>query len=324
MPKRRKLKKPHYPDTERGNWNHFHGRGRRCAIRRRLLRKKFEQGIPVGMSPKEYLLSSMSRYIGHGNKFEAGTAVDYLESVHPSAWRFLALHGIDYRQYSWPNPPSIGEPQRKKCFLNAMVLAYLHSDTRKQKKGERKLGIMGRHTLYHVQGIAFGSLVKPMLHGWNAFGVRRPRAVDWTFYAANKWTHYVGVPLTYEEMVEVAKTKHPATRLISLFDKESFDLKVRVALARVLQKRKRAGKKVPIRPKAVQKKILKKGKTIRSPGKRRGSFLSYLKQGSPARILENRGRGLSDDFLIKSSGEKCRPQKISSRNFLNGNRRGGM
>lgn len=276
MPKRRKFKEPKYPNSERGYWNWFHGTGNRCAVRRRLMRERTAKMFPQGMSIKKGVLRGICSFVGNRGTFLPNTKGEYLNDVHPNAWRYLEMYGVEYKPFAWPERPPMGEPQRKKCFRNAMILSYVHNDIG-QEKGRiprTKMGrARGRHVLYNVQGIALGPLVNPMLHGWNAWGKGRTVAIDWTFYSVNKWTRYIGIPLTYGETLEISRIKGHDVRLISIFDKTSFDLKVRVALTCVMHRRKRAGKQIPIRTKTIKKAWPIRGRKVKNPGKRRGSFL---------------------------------------------------
>ncbi len=251
MASRERLKPKKFPSTEAGVWNWLNGKGHRCVARRRRIRDRTVKMFPKGMSVKVEFLNAVRQHIGNGRTFVPNTRGEHLTDVHSNAWRYLEMYGIEYKPFAWPGRPDMGEPRRKKCFQNAMVLAYIHNDVGKEKgrKPHAKVGrARGRHTLYNVQGIALGPLVTPMLHGWNAWGKGKAEAIDWTFYSANQWTRYIGIPLTYEETVEISRTKGRNVRLISIFDKNMFDLKVRLALTRVLHRRKRAGKMIPVRP----------------------------------------------------------------------------
>lgn len=278
--KRRKFKEPKHPQTERKMWNRFFGSGRRRASRRRVMRIKTERMFPKGVSVKDTLLREVKSFFGNGHECTDNTGSEYLRNVHPRTWRYLELYGIDYKPCTWPSPPPMGEPQRKQCFLNAMVLAYRHNDVkppRPRKPRTKTKRRNGRRVLYNVQGIAVGPLVWPMLHGWNAWGQTRTIAIDWTFYAVNRWTRYVGIPLTYEETVEISQVKDKKAHLISIFSKDSFNLKVRLKLTEIMLRRKRAGKRIPVCPPAAKKKLPRK-QLPKSPGKRRGSFFIEQKK----------------------------------------------
>lgn len=278
--KRSKLKRPKHLQTERGMWNHFFGSGRRRATRRRVIRIKTEKMFTKGVSVKDILLRDVRKFFGNGNECVDNTRSEYLKDVHPRTWRYLELYGVDYKPCTWPNPPPMGEPIRKQCFLNAMTLTYRYNNIeppvgRKPRTKAKRRG--GRVKLHNVQGVAVGPLVWPMLHGWNAWGDRRTIAIDWTFYAVNKWTRYVGIPLTYEETVEISQVKDRKAHLISIFHKNSFNLKVRLKLTEIMLRRKRAGKKVPIRLPSTKKKLLPKRQPTKHPGKRRGFCLVSIR-----------------------------------------------
>ncbi len=261
-------------------WNRFFGSGHRRAIRRRVMRLKTERMFPKGVSVKETLLNDVRRFFGNGYECRDNTRSEYLKDVHSSTWRYLDLYGIEYKPCSWPSPPPMGEPLRKQCFLNAMVLTYKHNNIAapKGRKPRTKTNrARGRRRLHNVQGIAVGPLVWPMLHGWNAWGSGQGIAIDWTFYAVNKWTRYVGIPLTYEETVEISQLKGHKTHLISIFSDDSFTLDVRLKLTEIMLRRKRAGKKIPAQKPVSKKKLPQKRQPTKSPGKRRGSFFPKIK-----------------------------------------------
>lgn len=245
-----KLNQPKALKTERAMWNRFYGSGHRRARRRRVMRIKAEKMFPRGVSVKDTLLRDVYHFFGNGHECTDNTRSEYLKNVHPRTWRYLELYGIEYKPCTWPSPPPMGEPLRKQCFLNAMVLTYKHNNVA-APKGRRPRTkthrARGRQRLHNVQGIAVGPLVWPMLHGWNAWGSGKGIAIDWTFYAVNKWTRYVGIPLTYEETIEISRLKGHKTHLISIFSKDSFTLDVRLKLTQIMLRRKRAGNKVPIR-----------------------------------------------------------------------------
>lgn len=275
MPKRRKLKKPKFPKTEEAMWKRFNGTGHRHAIRRGVMRDKTAEMFEKGVSVKGTFLAAVRRFLGNGHEFRPNTRSRHLGEVHPSAWRYFEMYAVEYRPFAWTQQPPMGEPKRKKCFLNAMVLAYIHNEVEQEKghKPRTKVGrTNGRHKLYNVQGIALGPLVPAMLHGWNAWGPSKAKVIDWTFYAASKWTRYFGIPLTYEETTEISKIKGPETHLVSVFSKDTFDLKIRLALTRVMHRRRQAEKKIPIRTRTVKKSWPTRGRKVRSPGIRRGSF----------------------------------------------------
>ena len=94
--------------------------------------------------------------------------------------------------------------------------------------------------MVYVEGVAFGPISRmPMLHAWNAFGLRRRTAIDWTFYAGSRWMRYIGIPLTVEENMKLRRLTPLGTSVHLIFHKKYFTPKAKARLIQILEQRKR-------------------------------------------------------------------------------------
>lgn len=100
--------------------------------------------------------------------------------------------------------------------------------------------------LDYVEGIAVGPIVDPMLHAWNFFHDGRGM-MDWTFYAGAHWTYYLGVAVSYEEYRALCACVYPGCQVMSIFSADTYSIKIRIALWKILQRRKRTGKRLPLK-----------------------------------------------------------------------------
>ncbi len=230
--------------NELDTWKYYHGKGHRHAIRRGKLRKKFENMFPKGKDMESLLVSARQR-VAEGKGFTPQTKGQYLESVHPDAFRFLLRHGKEYKPLRW-DKAAVGQPRRKSCFLNAYSIVDVTHQIVMRKKNA-SLSVKQNTLAVYVEGIACGPLVWPMLHGWNSKGMRGDTAFDWTFYTVNNRTKYFGIPLEKDEYQRLCKCTNPRRTVISVFHREMFSVRVKVNLQKILLERKRKKKKVPKR-----------------------------------------------------------------------------
>lgn len=132
---------------------------------------------------------------------------DYPDAPHPDALKLLIKYGTFYRPFIPKRKWLLGEPVLRRCFQNSQVFM----ETLNQYLPEKK-------QLVYVEGIAAGVMSPPMLHAWNAEGVRGRSAVDWTWYVTSRWHIYLGVPLTSGELKDLLKLSGRS----SLFSQRSF------------------------------------------------------------------------------------------------------
>jgi hypothetical protein len=110
----------------------------------------------------------------------------WLEHFDPRAFKFLSKYGTDYRPYRWPKWPDFGfgDPEYGMCFSNSWKLMAVYNGAYaspsvethpRAKKGGRAL---------YVEGLCMGAVSLPMLHAWNAIGLKSRIAFDWTHAAA--------------------------------------------------------------------------------------------------------------------------------------------
>jgi len=203
---------------ERDWYNYFNGSGRRRAIRRGKYRRKFKKFYKHKHSLIPDILARTGSHLSNGGSIHPKSTMSHLRDVHPDAMVFLRRWGRSFKPYRWDTPPD-GEPEHKGCYENAAGLCFGDSISRpRQKKVEGKT------------------------------------ALDWTFYAVNHWVKYFGVALTCEEhqrVCEIQRTKlRPLCRVQqqfrtnSLFHRKRYNLRTKMELIRILQARKRAGKKL--------------------------------------------------------------------------------
>lgn len=240
-------------NSERENWNYYHGSGNRRARRRAELRKCYESN-GAQMSIVE-LVQRAAQQTRAGIPFDPCGIGRHLNSLHPDTFTFLLRWGTIYKRgRAWLAPPRL-EPERGQCRTNAWRRMCAENYLARKKKN---LSLALKRQLYaYVEGIAYGPLVYPMGHAWNAWGVHDRKTDDWTFYAINNRVFYLGIPLTHKEYEELSLTLWPyqrgqrrreIPRAFNLFGRKTFGkIKVRVKLVEILRRRKREGKKLPKR-----------------------------------------------------------------------------
>lgn len=230
-------------ERERDWWNYLHGQGRRHALRRKAFTKKFDQ-LFKKMGMMRALMRWAAAHKAQGNIFHLLSRWTALEEMHPDSFRFLQRWGTEYKSHKWHKPPAWGEPKPKGCYRNARVL--MRSSAKSHKK--RPNSSHSKVKIAYVEGVACGPLVDPMQHAWNAIGVEGKKAFDWTFYAANHITRYIGIPLSKEEYESICQLISPKVVGINLFNKKIFGrIQVRVRLMQIILDRKKAGKRLPLK-----------------------------------------------------------------------------
>lgn len=244
MPKRNRPQKESYHQSERQAWNWCKGNGRRCAIRRRRLNKKFDNYFIYGDMGGFILW--LAAKANQGTDFSTTDTLPFIDSVHPEALSFLSRHGREFKPYVWKKPAPFGEPRRKQCFSNAWVLMI---GQQKFLKKRPRYASLEKDRMHYAEGIAAGPMVSPMLHGWNVYGMGlKQKALDWTFYSAVRWIRYWGIAFTQEEHKELCFAQGKRFHApCSFFHKEAFTVSVKIKMQLILARRKRAGKRMPIR-----------------------------------------------------------------------------
>ncbi len=233
--------------SQRDAWGYYQGSGRRRAIRRGKLRRRFEElyGNKPQIIPN--ILTRVSGHLSRGEKISP-PRIGKISQIHPDAITLLRRWGKEYDPFHWGAPPDLGEPTPEACSLNAAVLCKL--DDKRWRKYKNASLIASRHQLVYVEGVAFGPGMYAILHAWNACGLgSKKEAFDWTFYAYNHRIIYFGVAMAYEEHQQICRMLGHNTRACLFFHRDWFNIKIKVALTKILQARKRGGKK--LRKKAV-------------------------------------------------------------------------
>jgi hypothetical protein len=239
------MTEPKY-NSERSHWRALRSNNRRSRARRRAMARKFKLIFPRGHRTS---LKDFVERCGHsaeagkfGSRFRRYSSYfAALSDIHPDAFAILVKYGTDYFGSRWRTPPVMGEPSRKECYLNARKWAdrYNLSLVRHPERKDRRL-------MVYVEGMVHGPNVRPMLHSWNAQGLRGTVAMDWTFYSCSQWIRYRGIPLTLEEQSELlALTPVGKGGVNLLFQKKIFTPGAKRRLIRILERRraKRPGKR---------------------------------------------------------------------------------
>ena len=122
------------------------------------------------------------------------------------------------------------EPKEGSCFENAWLLAQVDALEAIAATGKSK-------SVVYVEGIVFGSLVRPMLHAWNTCGLQGEEAIDWTQYPVCEWSRYIGIPFTVSEVEAIYQVCRPGL-LGSLFHTSVFNKRMGDCITELLEKRK--------------------------------------------------------------------------------------
>jgi hypothetical protein len=230
-------------NSERSFWRSLRSSNRRSAARRRDLTRGFRKLFPKGhrTSLREFVemcaLGVQKNLFGKRYQRYRGHFA-FLSQIHPDAFSIIEKYGSDYVGGKWKKPPPMGEPRWKGCFVNAWKWAHGYAILL-ERHPERK----DRTPMVYVEGIVHGSVVKPMLHAWNALGLNGATAMDWTFYAGSHWIRYRGIPLTIEEQKELLALTPVGTHIQLLFKKGVFTPKAKRRLIQILEKRRRTARR---------------------------------------------------------------------------------
>lgn len=141
-----------------------------------------------------------------------------MEDVHPDAFEILLAYGEDYAPHLWEKAPPNLRPDR--CYANSLVFAHVHKE------------------LIYVEGIVVGAVIKPMLHAWNAVGLKGRAAMDFTQYSVSRWSRYLGIPFSLDEHKELCRLNGlPNNQSASLFHKQFFTAQTKARMISILEKR---------------------------------------------------------------------------------------
>jgi hypothetical protein len=223
--------------NERWWWKHLYEQGERSARRRRQYNREFREMFPKGHKESIREVVGMCKAAAKAGEFEDNLRCEYLRGVHPDAFDILAKYGTDYTPRLFKKPAPFGEPAVGECYMNSLKLMV-----RCNRILDRHPRIKKRTRFVYVEGIAVGPIVNPMAHGWCARGLNGRKAIDWTLYATSKWTRYLGIPFTLDELTELAKL----TGRGNIFEKRCLNRKAKKRLIEILEARKnkkRKGKK---------------------------------------------------------------------------------
>lgn len=224
--------------SERQAWNFLNGTGRRRAIRRGKLRRAFK-AMKQHKELIPRILALVGSHLAGGDRIHPRSKVRYLADIHPDAMPFLRRFGREYKGIRWLQPPEV-DPRPSQCFWNATVA--MHNACKVRKRTQVK-----KVELVYVEGVAHGPWADPMPHAWNAKSIGSKHAWDWTFYTLNHRTFYFGIPFSYQEYQQLCRVVHPKRKVLPLFRKETFSIRLKVEMLDILVRRKRASKKLPKR-----------------------------------------------------------------------------
>ncbi len=229
------------------DWHaYLHGKGRRHARRRSVLKKEYRETVRA-VDFQELLLYAIYHLENDG--FNPQGWFKNLNDTSSDALRFVLRHGKKYRGVYSPDP--MPDPVPKHCSQNSYHLAR---SVRKRKLKHKNPSRKETQACFsYVEGLALGPYVCPMAHAWNAQSLKGSQALDWTFHALSYRTLYLGVALTLEEYEQICNSRAPSNRQRNflLFHKDNFNLRIKLELRKVLAKRKREGKKLPTRLKSL-------------------------------------------------------------------------
>lgn len=164
---------------------------------RDLLSQRFEKKFPTRhQTSLRPFVRQIAIQRARGEHFIG--ALRLLNDVHPAALKLLLEYGENYSPYEWTSMPL--EPKPNHCFSNAWVLAHIAME------GSQTWQAIPSANLY-VEGLAYGSVVRPMLHAWNTEGFDSRVAIDWTHYSVCRWSRYLGIPFTLDEYWSICRLR---------------------------------------------------------------------------------------------------------------------
>lgn len=182
--------------SQRDDWEWL--RSQKGEDFRNLLSRRFERKFPSGHETSlRPFVTQVATQRARGAHYIG--ALKLLNNVHPAALTLLLEYGVDYSPYEWESMPF--EPKPNHCFSNAWVLAHIAAE------GSQTWQTIPSPNLY-VEGLAYGSVVRPMLHAWNTEGFDSHVAIDWTHYSVCPWSRYLGISLTLDEYWSICRLKY--------------------------------------------------------------------------------------------------------------------
>ncbi len=190
---------------------------------RRVHTRRFNAMFPKGhrTSLRSFARSALKNIVRNDPVMDR-YAYALLKQIPTDAFDLLVRYGTDYSPQQFTAAPP--EPLENRCFENSWLLS------RPRKRADNG------SPLVYVEGIVVGSIVRPMLHAWNARGLQEPIAIDWTHYPVCRWSRYIGIPLSYPEYSRLCR--RPDGKFGPLFHKDHFCDRVRTELVTILDARK--------------------------------------------------------------------------------------
>lgn len=147
--------------------------------------------------------------------------------IHPRALRLIIKHGIVYRpgviENIYPRDPRSGQ-----CYANSCALMLGYNKERPESN------------IVYVEGLVVGAASFIMQHGWNAKGIDGRETMDWTHYAATRWSYYFGIPFTEAEVREIARAAGHPDRMGAIFSSSWFTPEAEKCVRKILARRKRS------------------------------------------------------------------------------------
>ncbi|HUX35988.1 MAG TPA: hypothetical protein VMV71_03070 [Candidatus Paceibacterota bacterium] len=203
---------------------------KRSSHFRGTLTKRFNKFFPNGHKTSiRPLVEEIAKHVLSGEIFSDSAIFQHMNDIHPEAFEVITKYGKDYTPLIWDR--ALPEPDDGCCFGNAWQLA----DSIRKKPGQER---DAHEPSVYVEGIAFGSVVRPMLHAWNAHSLNGEIAIDWTHYTVCRWSRYLGIPITLEEHAELRHLTPLGKNVNLLFHKKYFTPQAKIRLVSILEERK--------------------------------------------------------------------------------------
>ncbi len=228
--------------AERNVWDYFFGEliPQKQRAKRQAEMQRFANGLKKFFGSRDLWVKYLTLLADEWDKSRgnAGTSSESLKildtkgyvtkrgGMHPRALRLIIEYGEVYRpgviDNIYPRDPRSGQ-----CFANscALMLGY----NKEHPKGD----------LVYVEGIVVGAASFIMPHGWNAKGIKGRETMDWTHYAATRWSYYFGIPFTEAEVREIARAAGHPNRMGAIFSSSWFTPEAEMCVRKILAKRRR-------------------------------------------------------------------------------------
>jgi hypothetical protein len=215
------------PDVEGVEWEYLHSM--RSLLFRRRLKRTFKKFFPKGhRTSLRPLVTEIAQSLRDGETFSSEHPYRHMNDVHVDALEMIVKYGMDYTPLIWKQV--LPRPEKGGCFWNSWLLAKGLEDMSKENGGKGGPFMI-------VEGIVFGSVVRPMGHAWNAQGLRGNIAIDWTHYTVCQWSRYLGIPMTLAEHEELRHLTSLGSNVRLLFHKKYFAPHARDRLISILEAR---------------------------------------------------------------------------------------